>query len=321
MVTTTYEFQRIAFLRGLTTDSEFKRLEAGFKGEEKFYRYLLDFGMSHWVILRNVWFNDESDFECDFVLLTCHGVYLFEVKNYYGKFVYENGESSSRGVPITYNPINQARNATIHLRNLTSEFSRRIDIHGTLVFIGDHNDVEIRDDIDYIDILRTNEVYQFILEIKRIEKAYKGRRIDIKALADYYLDLQIQNPYMSQPFTVGEMTKAKRGVFCTHCQKMVQITRSDYVKCVCGFRESKEEAIVRTACEYGVLTYDRNFKISDIRKFIDFQASFVYLDEILSKHFTIAPDSKAKSFCNTTRDITNLGNEFQFALPKMFIYS
>ena len=321
MVPTVYNFQCIAFLRGLTTDREFKRHEVGYKGEEKFYRYLQEFGMSHWVILRNVWFNDDSDFECDFVLLTWHGVYLFEVKNYYGKFIYENGESSSRGVPITYNPINQTRNATIHLRNLTSEFSRRIDIHGTLVFIGDHNDVEIRDDIDYIDILTTNTVYQFIHEIKLKEKAHKGHRIDMKALADYYLDLQIQNPYMSQPLTVDEMTKAKRGVFCSRCQKKVQITRSDYVKCTCGFHESKEEAIVRTACEYGVLTYDRNFKISDIRNFIDFQVSFSYLDEILSKHFTIASDSKAKSFCNTTRDITNLGNEFQFALPKMFIYS
>lgn len=316
MVPTEYEFQRIALMRGLILGEKFKRLEAGFEGEEKFYRYLKAFGMRHWVILRNVWFNDDSDFECDFILLTWHGIYLFEVKNYYGKFVYENGACSSRGVPITYNPVDQARNATLHLRNITRGFPGQLEVHGALVFIGEHNHVEIRDDITFIDIVQTNEVYQFMHEIKLKEEAYRGSRSQLDALAGDFRTRQIPNPYLSLPFTPAEMKKAKSGVFCANCQEKVEITRSDYVKCECGLHEPKEEAIVRSACEYGVLTHGRNFTAGDIEKFLGSQSSIKYIKKVLSTHFDIVEDSKVVTYINSSRDFPHISTNFQFKLPK-----
>ena len=111
-----YVFEKHAILRGLSQGEQFKRMEAGFYGEEKFHQYLTKFGLEHWTILRNKWLKNDGHFECDFIVITRYAIYVFEVKNYFGKFVYKNGQSYSRGRAITYNPINQARNARLHLQ-------------------------------------------------------------------------------------------------------------------------------------------------------------------------------------------------------------
>lgn len=320
MTPTEWEFQRLAFLRGLTEGGHFKRLEAGFEGEEKFYRLLQEFGLKHWVILRNIWFHDDSDFECDFILVTWHAVYLFEVKNYYGRFVYENGECFSRGVAITYNPVNQARNTIVHLRNVTRVFSRDVEVRGALVFIGEHNQVEIRDDIDYIDILKSNDVYQFIQEIIRREQTFGGRKINIDAFANYYAKQRIVNPYMSRPFTADEMLHARKGIYCAKCDRKVALIRDRYLKCTCGLHEPREEAIVRTACEYGVLTYGRNFTVSDIHNFIGDGLGRIYLNKLLNKYFLKIESAKIYTYGNLGRDYPIISDKFLFALPKILIY-
>lgn len=316
MVPSEYAFQKYAILRGLSRYKYFHRLEAGFYGEERFTNYLNEFGLDHWTILRNKWLKNDSHFECDFILITGHAVYVFEVKNYYGKFVYENGQSYSRGRAITYNPINQARNGRLHLQNILG----RYNVKGALVFIGEHNQVCIKDEVADIAILETNEVYEFIQQIKQEEQEYSGRWINAVDIISLLEKFEIDPPYLTAPYTRAEMTTAKKGIFCANCQQKVPITRADYIKCSCGLHESKEEAIIRTACEYGVLTYGKDFTISDIRGFIDNGASTVFLRKILSKHFNYYNKSTILTFQNPRKDYTTIKNEFKFELPKMMVY-
>lgn len=318
MLPTEYEIQKIAVLRELIHKKEalqnFKRLERGVEGEDKLYQYLLEFGLKHWVILRNKWFRENSAFECDFILITSHAIYVFEVKNYYGKFVYENGQSFSRDVPITYNPINQARNTTIHLQNILHQYL----VKGVLVFIGDHNHVCIKDEIKDINILETNDVYNFIQAIKQEEK-FSGLALNMKDIQMQFERYEIDPPYLPKPYSRKEMIGVNTGIFCVNCQQKVLVSRSQYISCSCGFHESKEEAIIRTACEYGVLTYDRDFKISDIRSFIDNQASTVYLRKVLSKHFDNYNKHTNLTLRNPGQCYSVIEASFKFELPKIMV--
>ena len=315
MYPTEYEFQKQAILRGLSNDRNFKRIEAGFQGEEKFYKYLKEFGSKHWVILRNQWLKNDSHFECDFILITGHAVYVFEVKNYYGKFVYENGQSYSRGRAITYNPINQARNARLHLQQLLHHYT----VKGALVFIGKHNQVCINDEINDIDILETNEVYEFIQSIKREEELHNGRYHNTSDIVQHLQKYRIDPPYHPAPYTRADMEKAKKGIFCANCQQKVAVNRNKYVICPCGLHESKEEAVIRTACEYGVLTYGQSFVVRDIYNFLGQEVSIDYVRILLRGHFKIVPNSKILTFQNLNREISQLSTSFEFELPKMII--
>ncbi len=315
MVPTEYEFEKWARLRGLNRDNHFTRLEAGFMGEEKFYQYLKEFGSKHWTILRNRWFKDGSPFECDFILIAGHALYVFEVKNYFGTFVYEKGQSYSRGVPITYNPINQARNARLHLQSLL----RQYPVKGALVFIGEHNQVCIKDDILDIRVLETNEVYEFIQTIKQEEKQYTRRYLNAKEIVSQLERFEMDPPYLPAPYTREDMARVKTGVFCANCQEKVLVKRDKYVTCSCGLRESKEEAIVRTACEYGVLTYGRDFTVNDIYTFLGGYPSRDYLRAVLGKYFKINPSAKVLTFCNPNREFAKLTHQFAFELPRFMV--
>lgn len=317
---TEYEIQKIAVLRGLIQDEEriqnFRRFEAGVKGEDKFHQYLLEFGLGHWVILRNRWFHDNSPFECDLILITSHAIYVFEVKNYYGKFIYENGQCSSRGVQITYNPVNQARNATIHLRNILRQYT----VKGALIFIGEHNQVEIKDVIDYLDILECNEVYQYIQTIVAEERQHTGYRIKADEVIAHLEQFKIDPPYLTKPYTRKEMANVQPGVFCANCQQKVWMKRGQYIRCTCGLRESKEEAIIRTACEYGVLTYSRDFTVRDIYDFVGGETSIDYVRKVLLKHFETVPGTAVLTFKNLIHEYALLAGLFHIERPKMMVY-
>lgn len=316
MIPTEYEFQRIAETRGLGNQRNQARLEAGFEGEEKLYRYLKEFGSKHWVVLRNVWLKDDNDFECDLLVITGCSIYEFEVKNYFGTFIYENGQSYSRGVAITYNPINQARNARLHLQNLLPDYS----VKGVLAFMGEHNPVEIRDAIEDIQILACNEIYDFILKMKQTEQQHPDPGLHADEIVAKLEKLAIQPPYLSEPYTSKQMRKARTGIFCAHCQQKVAVSRHHYIKCLCGFCESREEAIVRTACDYGVLTYGSDFTVREIYNFLGQAASLNYTRIILQKHFDCIPNAKVLTFENPNLEYTKVADQFTFRLPKMRIY-
>lgn len=323
-IPTDYEFQKLAVQRELMTSKKelarFNRVQAGAAGEDRFYEIMNEFGSEHWYLLRNSWFSDYTDFECDFILITRHCVYVFEVKNYFGRFVYHNGQCSSRGVDITYNPINQARNAAVHMRQLTQKLSIDIPVKGVLVFIGEHNDVYIGDEIDYIDIISSNQVYQYIQKIIT-EEAHSPHRINAQKLISYYEQFEILKPYLPIPFSKEEVRKyGKAGTTCARCGNFNVNKVRSYIVCDCGYRESREEAIVRTACEYGTLTYGENFTVNDIKHFLANQASFQYLKKTLSQHFPIVPNEKVLTFLNYNRDYPYINEKFDFKLPAMLFF-
>lgn len=61
---------------------QLKRLELGEAGEEILIEYLQEYGCEHWLVLKNIWFNNYGICENDILLLTNHGIYVFEVKKY-----------------------------------------------------------------------------------------------------------------------------------------------------------------------------------------------------------------------------------------------
>lgn len=90
-------------------------LEAGAEGERIVFNYLENYGKEDWVVIRNLWMNNGGPFEADFILLTNHGSYLLEVKNYTSNFIYEEGIASFNEHRNSSNPIFQTRRNTINL--------------------------------------------------------------------------------------------------------------------------------------------------------------------------------------------------------------
>lgn len=246
-------------------------------------------------------------------MMTNHCVYVFEIKNYFGKFEYRNGECSSRGIGITYNPINQARNTTIHLRNLLSP----VPVKGALVFIGEHNQIEIADEIEYIDILCRNDIYQYIQDII-VEENNNRKVIDSRQILNVLESHSIKKPYQLAPYSKEQIKAAKTGVSCCRCNKF-ELAKKSYFRCVCGQYESIEEAIVRSICEYGVLTYGNNFTVTEIHHFINKAIARVSLIKVLDKHFELDLIQSILTYHNYNEHYAAIRGQFKFKLRRYLV--
>lgn len=310
-----YEFLKIAAQRKLITMpkelSHFKRIEDGRKGEDTFDRILKQFGQKHWLFMRNLWLHDFNNFECDYLLITNHCVYVFEIKNYFGKFEYQNGQCKSRGIDITYNPINQAHNATIHLRNLLPG----VPIKGALIFVGEHNQVHIHDEIDYIDIFCRNDLYQYVQDII-IEENQSRVLLDTNHVISELEKYTIDNPYPIKPYYPSQFSENNTGIFCARCGTQLDWSRNCYIVCNCGFHEYREHLTVRTICEYGVLTHSSNFTVSALHYIFQHKLSRVTLAAVLDKYFNLIPTESIFTYENPGKDITP---SIQFGKPNKLI--
>lgn len=320
---TLFDFETIAMARGLIQSREdlyaFKRLDSGVKGEEKVVRLLKEYGKDHWKVLQNTWMDYYGAFESDLILLTNHCCYIFEIKNYTGKFVYENGICTINGRKISSNPIQQARRAFLNLQSICSEAPESIPIKGAIIFIGENNQVHIHSDIEDIDVLQLTDLHEYIQVMIQEERDQTRNTLPSKKLIKHFEKYETANPFKPQPISPEKMTKSRVGIHCAKCHSYDITINRQYIICKCGLHEPREEAIIRTICEYGVLNFDRNFSIGEIMKFIDGQASYTYLQKVLSKHFNSTQKTKYTFYHNKKLPYHKIYNEFDIKLPIKFI--
>jgi hypothetical protein len=279
-----------------------KRKEAGAAGEELVYNYLNYYGKDDWIVARNIWLNNGTLFEGDFILLTNHMPYLFEVKNYSTDYIYEDGVSTWNDNRFSGNPINQTRSNTINLENIFNGFK----VQGILTFIGNDNYVEINSEISDIKIIKRNELKRTILKIAEKDDEYNGKSVNNKFLLrqlETYETFPRQQP---TPLTDNQISKLQKGIYCLHCKSFnVNISRKS-VSCPCGFIEEREIAILRTICEYGVLTFDKNLKVGKLEEFFGGDASRYNIRKILNKYFIKQSSSSHTSYINRVLPLEKL---------------
>lgn len=286
-----FDFYQILNIRGsgyFTNQKKlYKSLEAGIEGEQKVLKYIQEYAPSHWTVLQNLWLRDFDRFECDLIVLTGNQVYVLEVKHYQGVLVYENGRCFYNGQETSLNPFEQIRTNHINLKRLCSRVSEGIDVKAAVVFAGDDHEVVMKTPLENIRVVTRNGIRNFILDIVQQEKRGQDERIDHERLLRLFDSCGIANPYQPAPLSVDEMKHVRPGIYCANCHSFnVQITKFKIV-CPCGLHESREEAVVRTICDYGVLTYGWPLVRKDLMAFFDGQVSRNNLMSVIRKHFRI----------------------------------
>lgn len=315
-------FKRMVFQRGIDRSKNIldtiRRLEAGERGEELLVQKLVAFGQPDWTIIRNLRLKDYATFEMDVVLITRNCVYVFEVKNYTGRFEFREGDSFFNGLELNSNVVQQTRNALLNMQTICGKYARNIRVQGILVFIGENNQVSIQSDTGNIRILQLTDLYTFVKEIVAEESAYAFPSFDTLRLIAHLERYETENVYGSTPLSAEELGKAQCGIYCARCSSYEIKISKRYVKCVCGLHEPREEAMVRTICEYGVLTYDRNFTKGEILAFIGRDASHTYVAKILSKHFNPVDKNRYTYYTNYKLPYYMLSHLFEIKEPVIF---
>lgn len=276
----------------------YRSLRTGEMGEQKVIEYLRKYGERNWVVLQNIWLDHFGTFECDIILLTKHCLYVFEVKNYTGKFIYDNGKCYFDDYESSLNPIEQVRSNLVDLRNIYSRRFPHLPVKAAAIFVGKDNEVQIDSSIDDIQAVNRTQLRNFILDIVREERTERAHRIHFDQIIGQLTPYEIANPYIHAPLTALEMKEIRGGLHCSHCDGFNLKMSKFKVHCSCGMTESKEEAIIRTICDYGVLNYQSDLIRKELYKMLDAQISVTTLSTVLHKHFDVIHNNAYTYYMN-----------------------
>lgn len=280
------------------SEKELYRLKAGAEGERFALEALEKFGEPHWTVLSNLWFEYNGYFECDIVVLTNAGIYTFEVKNYTGHFEFENMQCSINGDRIGFNPINQAQYSYTNFEKLIHSEIPSMSVSGSLVFAGEHNTVEVRDAVNGIQIVMRNELRNYIWKIAKQERDHYGPVVDVDCCIELFERYATENKFVPEPITEDMESRLRKGICCSNCGSFDIKLSKVYVVCNCGMQEPRDNAIVRTICEYGVIHFDKDLVTSDVHAFFGGQVSRNALLKYLQKYFMQIGSNRNTSYYN-----------------------
>lgn len=292
--------------------NELYRLKAGFEGEQYVLESLKKFGEPHWTVRSNMWFDYNGYFECDLVVLTNAGLYTFEMKNYTGHFECKNMQCSINGESIGFNPINQAQYTYTNFQKLIHSEMPSINVYGSIVFAGEHNIVEVHDTINGVQIVLRSELRNYIWKMKKDERNHRGPIVNTKDCMTLFEQYTTENRFVPEPITPDTQIKLRKGICCSYCNRFDLTIGKVHIRCQCGMQEPRENAIVRTICEYGVIHFDKDLVTSDIYDFFDGQISYSNVYRYLKKHFKMQGAYKTAVFINPCEPIKSIYPQFAF---------
>jgi hypothetical protein len=299
---------------------EWRRLEKGFAGEQLLLDYIEKFGESDWSVLRNIWLEYYGEFECDLLLATYTGLYGFEVKNYSRPIEIVNNEVWMLGEVMGKNPISQARNMASNLNKIFKHNSELPKVQGVLTLIGEDNGVKNHESVTDVKVLARGDIREYIWRIVQNERNYPGYPINPELILKKLARFETKSSFVQEELPGVIEKNIRKGICCSHCGSFDLETNGNYIVCPCGVHESREEAIVRTICEYGIIYNDRNFTTRELMDFLKGIVSLSTLQRYLNKHFKKIGSYRNTEYINEALLFEINRKNFNLRLPRYLKY-
>lgn len=276
---------------------ELNRLEKGNEGENMVVDFIQKFGHPNWKILRNITFDAESPVEIDILVVGKIGWVAFEVKNYEGDFTYDNGSCYYNQTQMTRDIVAQARRVHLKMTQLNQNLQLTNSVKTALTFTNEHNEITIQQPPNSIQVLKRNQLKNFIQELA-LQEAHAYSRISIEEQVETLENLNIGNskylPLLDEE-VFGEM---KKGIYCPLCKSFSMKRSRQKFYCTCGHKEFLKDAVERTIDEYAQLFHDRDLTTSEIVSFINNETSYELVYKVLRENFVVVGESRSKFYVN-----------------------
>lgn len=314
--TLNHQWLHILCARGGGSDKDvqnLKRLSAGYAGECEFDDWILNYGRPHWKIFKDIWIDAGGTTQIDTLIVTGEGIHVFDVKNYSGTLEYVEGKWFSGGKRLGKDIFIQLKRSMEKVNLMHYRIGRPGGLYSSIVFINEHNDVKIVDDVD-IEVVMRNDIKRKIHNIADEERW--NENLDIGKVASAIEKFIIPCPYKPRELDEAESGRVRSGICCEKCSGFDVAVHRYHVRCGCGHAESKEKAVLRTICEYGVLRHERELKLEDVHQFLGGVISKIRLSEILRKYFKIIKMGRYAEYSNPRLEYEFLFKDLIFRYDK-----
>lgn len=268
--------------RGHLSDEEqrsYQRLRKGFEGELTFDQLCHQFLENETDYLDDVtldYYGDVS--QMDKIIKNKNIIYLVDIKNYQGNYVYENNALRSEKRIFTNDIFEQARRSRRIFTRLFADYHLPLEIKNVIAFINGQGRITINDELPEI-VLNYEEIPMWLMSMRDHEQ---GQNNDWQKLVQKY---QIQFYKNSRFCTKERFKQLKKGIHCEKCGSFSLKTKRYTIQCLCGHTEVKKIGYLRTICEYGLIMHHLPLKRSEIIQFFGKKYSADYIKNTLINYF------------------------------------
>lgn len=291
------QYLEVLYQRGGLTveeEKEYWKLLKGYQGEIQFDQMCHYFLSSEPTVMEDITLQlGKSVTQIDQLIAEGTVLWIIDIKNYQGKYKYENNCWTINGSILSNNICEQLSRACRITQQILNQEGIKMTVKGVLVFINPHSEVKIVDSINEL-VLSSNQIPQWLMSLKKPRHSVAWQ----SAIENY----RIPNYRTTRITTAEHFAKLKKGIRCPNCGSFATKKQHYHtLECSCGCFRVKEKAILRTISEYGIIRHDVSLKKKDIHEFIGKEYGLAYLETLLKKHFkrigdTYCYENKGVSF-------------------------
>lgn len=255
------------------------RAQLGYQGELEFAQHAKQFLPEDYILLHDLTFKQPGrHLQIDFILVSPHGLHLFEIKNFKAHYQMVSNQLISEQGNSFKNIFYQVEKGVSFLK---AGFDFHFPIDGQLVFMSDQDTVNFNGQYEGA-YLKRWQLESYFTNLQKLPR-YK---IDVEKVSQHILRSTVPSHEGIEFEGAHYVDQARTGMICELCKSENFKRTSRYkMKCDnCGNIESFERAVYRTISEYTILHYNRKVKLKDLYHFMDRKVNYDYLAHAYRKY-------------------------------------
>jgi hypothetical protein len=268
----------------------FSILEKGYQGELQF-DVMTETLTSSCLILNELLLEVErTTFQIDTLIIFAGTIYLFEIKNNQGDYLYKTDSlTSTTGVSIK-NPLDQINRSKLLFKKLLHQLGFNFTIKASVVFVNPEFTLyHAHPDLPFI----------FPTQLKRLLDNLNNQPGKVSTnhykLATKLVSLhQVDSKYNKLPSC--QYDELKKGITCSECDSFSVTVVGQKLLCKeCDHNEKVEFAVLRSIVEFQLLFPNRPITTPAIQDWCGIIFDSKRISRILAKHFTYSETKKGGS--------------------------
>lgn len=281
------EREELTILRSLNARMElpkedkmnYLRLKKGYEGEVIFDSLTEKLACDCYILNDLLLELNGSKFQIDTVIIQ-NPIYLFDVKNHEGDYVYENGDFHLKNEKLLNNPLVQLKRCDSLLRQLLQKYGFKLQVDSSLVFI--NPTFTLYQAPKNEPIIYPTQVNRLMTKLNMLTGKLNERH---KKLAELLVSLhKKESPYSRVPPYHYE--KLKKNLICCSCQSFSVTLKGKKVNCNdCGFVEDLDTAVLRSVRELKLLFPNLKLTTALVHEWCGEMISKETIRRILNKNY------------------------------------
>lgn len=307
--------EEVALRGGLRDEWQRELLQkrTGYQGEADFGQLMRLHMPKHWLLIQDLRLKTlGGEIQIDALLVNHLGLTVFEVKNYSADYQYISGSWHVNGRKKYHDDFKQLDRTAGLLSQLLQQNGFKVPMKQFVVYINEQDSVEIDD--ASLPFLKRATIRRFVTgEIKR---GHIAPNQNYRRESDWLIQQHVEDDHRLS-LSEAEYLKVEKGIYCANCQSFSLESTRYHLRCRdCHYAESKEKAVVRTICDYGLLFPYKDLNVGELKEFVGDVVTRKYLYKLLPKYFKSKENSNQYDNPALPLDHSELNINFQYADKK-----